>query len=276
MLLQQGESGQNSSVFCFPKSPTTTALSALQANFHFLLHNPAWGAATTAGDARSASPVLQEAFFDPDVLVDWDTVDTVRLFRRVSRRKQAVSPPAVKVKPNSTPPAVGTPPPPRRTSDVSGCLSAAAAATTATPKKERGSAEGEGVLPGFKGLTVLRAAEEVSWGSSVKKPNAAAAAREASAGVESSVALAIPEGVQSKEASRAASPSGDGATDGDGEQEEEMGEEGGWTCPICLGVPVAPRVTKCGHGPFCLVCILRHLNGEASARCPLCFDKMQR
>ncbi|CAN0426522.1 unnamed protein product, partial [Ectocarpus sp. 8 AP-2014] len=215
---------------------------------------------------------------DPDVLVDWDTVDTVRLFRRVSRRKQAVSPPpAVKVKPNSTPPATGTPPPPQGTSDASGCLSGAA--TAAAPKEEGGPAEREGVPPGFKGLTVLRAAaeEEVSWGSSSssgKKPTAAAttAAREASAAAESPVALAMPDGVQS----RVASPSGDGAADDDGAQEEETGEEGDWRCPICLGVPVAPRVTKCGHGPFCLVCILRHLNGEASARCPLCFDKMQR
>ncbi|CAM9739779.1 unnamed protein product, partial [Ectocarpus sp. 8 AP-2014] len=250
----------------------------LQANFHFLLHNPAWSATTTTGDARSASPGLQEAFFDPDVLVDWDTVDTVRLFRRVSRRKQAVSPPrAVKVKPNSTPPSTGTPPPPQGTSDASRCLSGAATATA--PKEEGGPAEREGVPPGLKGLTVLRAAaeEEFSWGSSSssgKKPTAAAAtaAREASAAAESPVALAMPDGVQS----RVASPSGDGAADDDGAQEEEKGEEGDWTCPICLGVPVAPRVTKCGHGPFCLVCILRHLNGEASARCPLCFDKMQR
>lgn len=60
-----------------------------QANFHFLLHNPAW----KVGDASLASPALQEAFFDPDVLVDWDTVDTVRLFRHVSRSKETtVSP----------------------------------------------------------------------------------------------------------------------------------------------------------------------------------------
>ncbi|CAM9744191.1 unnamed protein product [Ectocarpus fasciculatus] len=262
----------------------------LQANFHFLLHNPAWAAAMTGGDARSASPGLQEAFFDPDVLVDWDTVDTVRLFRRVSRRKQAVCPPAVKVKPSSTPAAVVAPPPPPRTGDASGCLPGAAAAATAAaaPKEEGGgSTEREGVPHGFKRLTVLRGAEEVSWGSSSsssssgKKPNAAAtAAPETSAAVESPAALAMPEGVQSKIASREASPRGDGATDdGGAEEEEEVGEEeeeGGWTCPICLGVPVAPRVTKCGHGPFCLVCILRHLNGEASARCPLCFDKMQR
>lgn len=55
-----------------------------QANFHFLLHNPAW----KVGDASLASPALQEAFFDPDVLVDWDTVDTVRLFRHVSKSKE--------------------------------------------------------------------------------------------------------------------------------------------------------------------------------------------
>ena len=58
-----------------------------QANFHFLLHDPTW----TRGDGTSASPLYQEAFFDPDVLVDWDTVDTVRLFRKVSRRQKPVS-----------------------------------------------------------------------------------------------------------------------------------------------------------------------------------------
>lgn len=60
----------------------------------------------------------------------------------------------------------------------------------------------------------------------------------------------------------------------DNGEEDEEDEE--WRCSICLGAPRAPRVTKCGHGPFCLVCILRHLGGEASARCPLCFDKMHR
>lgn len=52
-----------------------------QANFHFLLRVPRRG--TEEADAESRN--LQEAFFDPDVLVDWDTVDTVCLSRKVPR-----------------------------------------------------------------------------------------------------------------------------------------------------------------------------------------------
>lgn len=68
---------------------------------------------------------------------------------------------------------------------------------------------------------------------------------------------------------------------GDVRAEATMTEDGentsdGWRCPICLEVPIAPRITKCGHGPFCFVCILRHLRGEAYARCPLCFDNVHR
>lgn len=44
-----------------------------------------------AGRESSTPPIYQEAFFDPDVLVEWDTVDTVRLFRKVSRRPKALS-----------------------------------------------------------------------------------------------------------------------------------------------------------------------------------------
>lgn len=53
------------------------------------------------GDDSSASPVYQEAFFDPDVLVEWDTVDTVRLFRKVSRGPKALprrGPPSIEMK----------------------------------------------------------------------------------------------------------------------------------------------------------------------------------
>lgn len=63
----------------------------------------------------------------------------------------------------------------------------------------------------------------------------------------------------------------DGHEDMEGDADDDE-----WRCPICLEPPIVPRVTKCGHGPFCLVCILRHLKGESSARCPLCFDKMSR
>lgn len=71
----------------------TPAVRAPQANFHFLLHHPSW----SKGDASLSSPVLQEAFFDPDVLVDWDTVETVRLFRKVAEKREAVSPGAAGV-----------------------------------------------------------------------------------------------------------------------------------------------------------------------------------
>lgn len=58
--------------------------------------------------------------------------------------------------------------------------------------------------------------------------------------------------------------------DGDGDDDDD------WRCTICLQSPRLPRITKCGHGPFCLVCILRHLKGNVTARCPLCFEIMHR
>lgn len=53
------------------------------------------------------------------------------------------------------------------------------------------------------------------------------------------------------------------------------------SCPICLGMPVAPRMAKCGH-IFCLPCLIRYMHSEddgrapekkaRSKKCPLCFD----
>ncbi|KAG5461008.1 MAG: hypothetical protein BJ554DRAFT_6870 [Olpidium bornovanus] len=48
------------------------------------------------------------------------------------------------------------------------------------------------------------------------------------------------------------------------------------SCPICLGYPTAPRVTKCGHA-FCLVCILHYLSLSEDQhrqwrKCPICWD----
>ncbi|KAJ1969775.1 hypothetical protein H4R35_006051 [Dimargaris xerosporica] len=59
------------------------------------------------------------------------------------------------------------------------------------------------------------------------------------------------------------------------------------TCPICLEVPVAPRVTKCGH-IFCLPCVLRYLSTVTAVtaeairaetrrdwkKCPICWDSI--
>ncbi|KAG5177635.1 hypothetical protein JKP88DRAFT_350636 [Tribonema minus] len=61
---------------------------------------------------------------------------------------------------------------------------------------------------------------------------------------------------------------GEGSGGGGGEG------EAGWRCPICLEHPRCPRITRCGHGPFCAVCILRHLGGEPYRRCPMCFDNV--
>ncbi|KAJ3038255.1 RING finger protein 10 [Rhizophlyctis rosea] len=45
------------------------------------------------------------------------------------------------------------------------------------------------------------------------------------------------------------------------------------SCPICLGPPIAPKVTKCGH-VYCWPCILHYLHlGEKKWRkCPICYD----
>ncbi|CAG7853806.1 SubName: Full=Related to human transcription regulator Staf-5 {ECO:0000313/EMBL:CCA67768.1} [Serendipita indica DSM 11827] len=51
-------------------------------------------------------------------------------------------------------------------------------------------------------------------------------------------------------------------------------DEGNSTCPICLGTPIAPRMTKCGH-VYCYSCALHYLQtGEHGSwhRCPICFD----
>ncbi|EED15008.1 RING finger domain protein (Rnf10), putative [Talaromyces stipitatus ATCC 10500] len=54
------------------------------------------------------------------------------------------------------------------------------------------------------------------------------------------------------------------------------------SCPICLGMPVAPRMAKCGH-IFCYPCLIRYMHStdddaslpEKKARwkkCPICWD----
>ena len=43
-------------------------------------------------------------------------------------------------------------------------------------------------------------------------------------------------------------------------------------CPICLGPPVAGRITKCGH-IYCWHCMIHHMSCEAingCNTCPLC------
>ncbi|KAJ9119677.1 hypothetical protein QFC22_003387 [Naganishia vaughanmartiniae] len=51
----------------------------------------------------------------------------------------------------------------------------------------------------------------------------------------------------------------------------------GMTCPICLGHPIAPRMTKCGH-IFCFPCILHYFQLSdipKTAKCPICGDIIQ-
>ena len=56
------------------------------------------------------------------------------------------------------------------------------------------------------------------------------------------------------------------------------------SCPICLSLPVAPRMAKCGH-IFCLPCLIRYMHSiddaaavpEKKARwkkCPICWDSI--
>jgi Zinc finger, C3HC4 type (RING finger) len=38
---------------------------------------------------------------------------------------------------------------------------------------------------------------------------------------------------------------------------QQQEEDAGWRCPICLERPRCARISRCGHGPYCTVCILR-------------------
>lgn len=46
-------------------------------------------------------------------------------------------------------------------------------------------------------------------------------------------------------------------------------------CPICLGVPVAARMAKCGH-VFCWPCVLHYLalGDRAWRKCPICYESI--
>lgn len=46
-------------------------------------------------------------------------------------------------------------------------------------------------------------------------------------------------------------------------------------CPICLGAPVAAKMTKCGH-IYCWSCILHYLalSDNASRPCPICYESV--
>lgn len=207
----------------------------IQANFHFLLHAPAterW-----SSDGKEASLGLQEAFFDPDVLVDWDTVDTVRLMRKVARRP----PTAAASKPIAP--------------DVSGGVPYAAPGVVI-------EANGSPNLTTAKAAAGKTRSTEITWGSATKKTHSSLGAAKGKPADSSS--LSSTTDVSSRNSNSV------------GVEQEESGSDDDWRCPICLIRPLAPRMTKCGHGPFCLVCILRHLKGEASARCPLCFENMHR
>ncbi|MCJ1384960.1 hypothetical protein MMC17_008078 [Xylographa soralifera] len=56
------------------------------------------------------------------------------------------------------------------------------------------------------------------------------------------------------------------------------------SCPICLSLPVAPRMAKCGH-IFCLPCLIRYMHSTDDAaavpekkarwkKCPICWDSI--
>ncbi|KPA74627.1 hypothetical protein ABB37_08974 [Leptomonas pyrrhocoris] len=48
-------------------------------------------------------------------------------------------------------------------------------------------------------------------------------------------------------------------------------------CPICMEMPVAPRITECGH-VYCLPCILQYMSRQKAAgaprTCPMCHDQL--
>ena len=48
------------------------------------------------------------------------------------------------------------------------------------------------------------------------------------------------------------------------------------SCPICLDIPVAAKITKCAH-VYCWPCILHYLSlsEKAWAKCPICFDAIE-
>lgn len=202
------------------------------------------------------------------MLVDWDTVDTVRLFRKVSKAKEALPSSGKKSVPAAPQPSRAATNPAIRTPASDAPSAASSGGSTIAPR--------EASSPELGGLAAVPALEEISWGSGKKRRDSASSKAKAAAGPKPPV-----QQLQAAPDERVAGvgPNANGAPSGGGglqEDEEEEAEDGERRCSICLGMPIVPRVTKCGHGPFCLVCILRHLNGEASARCPLCFDKMHR
>lgn len=68
-----------------------------------------------------------------------------------------------------------------------------------------------------------------------------------------------------------------GLTPGDLLRARREREREGMSCPICLGHPVAGRITKCGH-IFCFPCILHYFQLSdipRTAKCPICGDTIQ-
>ncbi|CAM9114883.1 unnamed protein product [Discosporangium mesarthrocarpum] len=196
----------------------------LQANFEFLLHGP-----------EGQLVGLQEGFFNPDVLVDWETVDTVRLTH---------------VHNNATASGQEHPPDPEST------------ANSNQGSQELGLGLGLGLGRGQPAT-----GRNVTKSPPPSTPSTLSTWGTFSTNAGGKRCLNDQEPVESA----ARKPQGRGK-----EEVEEEVEEDGWRCPICLERPTVPRVTKCGHGPFCFVCILRHLDGETSRRCPLCFETMHR
>lgn len=47
-------------------------------------------------------------------------------------------------------------------------------------------------------------------------------------------------------------------------------------CPICMDIPITPKMTRCGH-IYCWPCILRYLDvneEEDVAGCPICHSRI--
>lgn len=200
----------------------------------------------------------------PRQQVDWDTVDTVRLFRKILRRDEAFS----SADAGTAGPLVSAEEKPA----ADEMYQVSPAPPTENRTAEANTPPVSGTTPGKKKRPSIE--EEVAWGSAYRRSSPEAAY------LEKNVAPSSADGTKDNAGSKG-NKGVKGGTGGsvsvgsisvDGEDRDD--EE--WRCPICLGLPIAPRVTKCGHGPFCLVCILRHLKGEGSARCPLCFDLMHR
>ncbi|CAM9473600.1 unnamed protein product [Choristocarpus tenellus] len=221
----------------------------LQANFHFLLHGK-------PGHLIG----LQESFFNPDILVDWDTIDTVLLMRIYSNTPVGIysSNSSSRPIPFSMKQGGG--------SILFGCWHHSGVPTT----------EGNTTLEHNMPVTESSSEpERIPHTLDLQSGVAMVQLRSTRAGQRGANEEKKEEG-QSVTGEELGNNGAEGGTVGAEPKGGGDGSDESWRCPICLEVPVVPKITKCGHGPFCLVCILRHLDGQDSRRCPLCFENMYR